>query len=107
MSDQYCNKRKYAKDHSDNHPVKRLSDIEHMAVERHINTVYVGTIIHLLGSYSNDKGRLATAHWMYRRGLFVTYHSKEISTFLDLREKTFVVDHEFVRPGSFQLFTKF
>ena len=106
MSDQYCNKRKYAKDHSDNHPVKRLSDIEHMAVERHINTVYVGTIIHLLGSYSNDKGRLATAHWMDRRGLFVTYHSEEISTFLDLRDKTFVVDHAFVRPGSFQLFTK-
>ena len=106
MSDQYCNKRKYAKDHSDNHPVKRLSDIEHMTVEKHINTVYVGTIIPLLGSHSNDKGRLATAHWMDRRGLFVTYHSEEISTFLDLRDKTFVVDNEFVRPGSFQLFTK-
>ena len=51
MSDRYCNKRKYAKDHSDNHPVKRLSDIEYMTVERHIITVYVLTIICLLGLY--------------------------------------------------------
>ena len=78
-----------------------------MTVKRHINTVYVGNIIHLLGSYSNDKGRLATAHWVDKRGIFITYHFEEISTFLDLRDKTFVVDHEFVRPGSFQLFTIF
>ena len=61
----------------------------------------------MLGSYSNDKGRLATTHWMDRRGIFVTCHSEEISTFLDLSDKTFVVDHEFVRPGSFKLITKF
>ena len=78
-----------------------------MTVERHINSVYVGTIIRLLGSSSNTKGRLATAHWVDKRGVFVTYQNKEISTFLDLRDKTFVVDHRDVRPDSFQLFTKF
>ena len=107
MTDHYYNKRKFTNYHKDDHPVKRLSDIEYMTVKKHINSVYVGTVIRLLGSYSNDKGRLATAHWMDKRGIFVTYHFEEISTFIDLRDKTFVVDHEFVRPGSFQLFTKF
>ena len=50
MTDHYCNKRKYTNYHSGNHPVKRLSDIEHMTDKRHINTVYVGTTIRLLGS---------------------------------------------------------
>ena len=49
MSAPYSNKRKRYKSDHDSAPVKRLSDIEHMAVERHINTVYVGTIICLLG----------------------------------------------------------
>ena len=78
-----------------------------MTVERHINSVYVGTIIRLLGSSSNTKGRLAIAYWADKRGVFVTYQNKEISTILDLRDKTFVVDHRDVRSGSFQLFKKF
>ena len=77
-----------------------------MTVERHINTVYVGTIICLLGSSNNTNGRLATAHWTDKRGVFVTYYSEEISTFLDLRDKTFVVDHRGVKPGSFLTFHK-
>ena len=44
---------------------------------------------------------------MDRRGIFVTYHSEEISTFLDLRDITFIVDHEFMKHGFFQLLTKF
>ena len=59
MSKQYCNKRKYSKDdNNDLHPVKRLSDVDHITIERHINTVYVGTVVRLLGSYNNEKGKL-------------------------------------------------
>ena len=41
------------------------------------------------------------------RGVFVTYDSEEISTFLNLNDKTFVIDHRCVKPWSSQLFTKF
>ena len=75
MSKQYCNKRKYSKDdNNDLYPVKRLSEEDHVTIERHINTVYVGTVIRLLGTYNNEKGKLATAHWMDKRGVFLTYH---------------------------------
>ena len=108
MSKQYCNKRKYSKDdNNDLYPVKRLSEEDHVTIERHINTVYVGTVIRLLGTYNNEKGKLATAHWMDKRGVFLTYHSEQTSTFFDLKDKTFVVDHKSVKPGSFQLFRKF
>ena len=106
MSKEYSNKRKYSKDEKTYHPFKRLSDVDHMTIERHINTVYVGTTIRLLDSYNNGQGKLATAHWIDNRGVFVTYHSEEISTFVDLRDKTFVVDHGSVKPGSFLLFSK-
>ena len=62
MSDRYSKKRKYSKDYPDNIPVKRLSDLEHMTVERHMNSICIGTVIRLLGSSSNTKGRLATAY---------------------------------------------
>ena len=107
MSDQYANKRKRSQKDNRYVPYKRLLDVDHSSVDRHINTVYVGTIIRLFGTSSNSKGRLATAHWADERGIFVTYDSEQISDFVDLRGKTFVVNHSGVKPGSFQLFTKF
>ena len=56
--------------------------------------MYVGTVICLLGLYSNQKGRLATAHWIDKRGVLVTYQSEEISTFLDLRGKIVCVEDQ-------------
>ena len=85
MSKEYSNKRKYSKDDKTYRPFKRLSDVGHITIERHINSVYVGTIIRLLDSNNNGEGNLATAHWIDNRGVFVTYHSEKISTFVHMQ----------------------
>ena len=47
-----------------------------------------------------------TVHWITNEGLFVTLHNEGICNFVDLKFKSWVVDHGFVKPGAFKLFAR-
>ena len=48
-----------------------------------------------------------TVHWITNEGLFVTLHNEGICNFVDLKFKSWVVDHGFVKPGAFKLFVRY
>ena len=63
MSNSLSKKRKSSKGSVGSLLGNRVSDTCTQYIHRHINSVYVGTIIRILGSCSYSEGRLATAHW--------------------------------------------
>ena len=85
----------------------RLPETCRRTVKDHINTIYVGSIIRILDVGYSPEGQLATVHWVTNEGLFVTLHMEEKSAFVDLRYKSWVVDHRSVKPGSFKLFSRY
>ena len=78
-----------------------------ISVKKHINTIYVGSIIRIYDPSYPPGGQLATVHWVTNEGLFVTLHEEGICNFVDLKYKSWVVDHGFVKPGAFKLFSRY
>ena len=86
---------------------ERLPSSSKFTVKKHINTIYVGSIIRIYDPSYMPGGQLATAHWVANDGLFVTLHDEGICTFIDLKYKSWVVDHGFVKPGAIKLFSRY
>ena len=86
---------------------ERLPESCKMTVRTHINTIYVGSIIRIYDPVYSPGGQLATVHWVTNDGLFVTLHEEGICNFVDLKYKSWVVDHGFVKPGAFKLFSRY
>ena len=77
------------------------------SVKTHINTIYVGSVIRIYDPSSKPEGHVATVHWVTESGLFVSLHDEGICKFVDLKYKSWVVDHGFVKPGAFKLFARY
>ena len=92
-------KKKRKKNEGTNLPMlllnERLPDGCKKTVQTHINTIYVGSIIRIYDAGYKPEGQLATVHWITNEGLFVTLHNEGICTFVDLKFKSWVVDHGF------------
>ena len=86
---------------------ERLPDDCKKTVQTHINTIYVESIIRICDSGYKPEGQLATVHWNTNEGLFVTLHNEGICNFVDLKFKSWVVYHGFVKPGAFKLFARY
>ena len=86
---------------------ERLPEACRMTFRSHINTVYVGSIIRIYDPASKPEGLLVTVHWATEEGLFGTIHDKDTCDFIDLKYKSWVVDHRCVRPGAFKLFSRY
>ena len=76
-------------------------------VTSHINTIYVGTVIRIYDPSYGPSGQVATVHWATDDGLFVTSHTEKKCIFVDLKYKSWVVDHTGVRPGALKLFARY
>ena len=85
---------------------ERLPESCKQTVHTHINTIYVGSVIRIYDPAGESQGQLATAHWFTTNGLFVTLHGEGICNFVNLKYKSWVVDHGFVKPGAFKLFSR-
>ena len=85
---------------------ERLPESCKKTVNTHINTIYVGSVIRIYDPSGKSQGQLATAHWITTNGLFVTLHDEGTSNFVNLKYKSWVVDHGFVKPGAFKLFSR-
>ena len=85
----------------------RLPESCQMTVKTHINTIYVGTVIRIYDPVNKPEGQLATVHWVTNHGLFVTLHEEGKCDFVQLKYKSWVVDHGFVKPGAFKLFSRY
>ena len=86
---------------------ERLPESCKKSVKRHINTIYVGTVIRIYDPVYKPEGQLATVHWVTNHGLFVTLYEEGICDFVELKYKSWVVDHGFVKPGAFKLFSRY
>ena len=86
---------------------ERLPESCKTTVKTHINTIYVGTIIRIYDPSYKPEGQLATVHWYTNDGLFVTLHNEGICKFVDLKYKSWVVDHGFVKPGAYKHFPRY
>ena len=67
----------------------------------------MASILRVYDQQDNPEGRLVTVHWGTEDGLFVTSHEKEVSEFIQLKYKQWVVDHRMVKPGSYLLFKRY
>ena len=76
-------------------------------VRKHVNSVYVASILRVYDQKDNPEGRLVTVHWGTDDGLFVTCHEKQVAEFIQLKYKQWVVDHRMVKPGSYLLFKRY
>ena len=88
-------------------PTDRLPINCKESVRKHINSVYVGSILRIYDTAYGAEGHLVTAHWITNNGIFATLHEDCRMDFVTLKYKTWVVDQRMVRPGSFRLFTRF
>ena len=86
---------------------ERLPEKCRNTLKNHINIIYVGTIIRVYDPAYKPEGQLITVHWATPEGLFGTLHDKEICDFIDLKYKSWVVDHRCVKPGAFKLFSRY
>ena len=75
-------------------------------VRKHVNTIYVGSIIRIYDREYGPEGQLATAHLSLDNKVYVTLHDQQVCAFVDLTNKQWVVDHRCVKPGSFVLFAR-
>ena len=106
MSTPKKKKRKVAQTSITFFPNVRLPDSCGKTKIKHINSIYVGTILRIYAPEYGNEGQLATAHWATDKGLFCTLHDEQKSSFVKLKYKTFVVDHRLVRPGSYRLYKR-
>ena len=86
------------------YPYIQLPDCSCRTLKKHINSIYVGTILRVYDPQYGEEGQLVTVHWVTDEGLFCTLHNKEKCSFIKLKYKTWVVDHRHVRPGAFRLY---
>ena len=86
---------------------ERLPDRCKNTVHTHVNTIYVETVIRVYDPKFEPSDQFVTAHWCTEEGIFVTLHTEQKSTFLDLKYKSLVVDHGLVKPGAFKLCTRY
>ena len=77
------------------------------SVRKHINSVYVGSIVRIYDIAYGPEGYLVTTHWRTEDGIFSTLHDECKMAFVNLKYKTWVVDQRQVKPGSFRLFSRF
>ena len=86
--------------------MERLPETSRKTFKSHINTIYVGIIIRIYDPAYKPEGQLVTVHWETAEGLFGTLYNKEMCDFVDLKYKSWVVDHRCIKPGTFKLFAR-
>ena len=77
-----------------------------MSVNRHVNTIYVGSTLRVFDRKYGEAGCLAKAHWLTSEGLFVTLIEQKVNQYVDLKYKQWVVDNDRVFPGALRLFRR-
>ena len=88
-------------------PTDRLPHSCKDSLRNHINSVYVGSIVHIYDAAYRAEGHLVMTHWITEDGIFATLHEDGKMGFVSLKYKTWVVDQRQVKPGSFRLFARF
>ena len=86
---------------------EQLPETCRQTFKNHINSIYVGSIVRIYDPSYKPEGMLVTVHWATDQGLFGTVHDRETCEFIDLKYKSWVVDHRCVRPGAFKLFARY
>ena len=76
------------------------------SVKRHINSIYVGTIIRIYDPSYEPFSQLATAHWNTEEGLFITLHTEQRYGLINLKYEFWLVDHRCIEPGAFKLHSR-
>ena len=54
-------------------------------VKRHINSIYVGSIVRIYDKKYGEEGQLVTMHWALEDRLFVTLHAEERCSYVKLK----------------------
>ena len=76
-------------------------------VRRHINSVYVGSILRIYDRKYGEEGQLVTVHWCCDDDLFVTLHDEKKCDFITLKYQQWVVDQRLVKPGAFRFHKRY
>ena len=69
-------------------PTFQLPDSCKESVRNHINSVYVGSIVHIHDPVYGAEGHLVTTHWRTKDGIFATLHEDCKMGFVSLKYKT-------------------
>lgn len=67
----------------------------------------MGSIVRIYDPTYKPKGKLVTVHWVTAERIFGTLHDEETCDFVDLKYKSWVVDHRCVKLGDFKLFARY